>query len=65
MFRRSGNVVADASLHIIFTMATRYYNDFISTGTVCHKIVIVPGGLELINIVPGMHEGPLLLLSEL
>ena len=58
MFRRSGNVGTDASLHIIFTMATGYYMHIIGAGSVSQNVHIVPRGLELINIVPGEHEGP-------
>ena len=63
MFRRSGIVVFHASLHIIFTMATGYYMHIISAGSVSHNMHIVPRGLELINIVPGLHEELMLLLS--
>ena len=57
MYRHSGKVIADASLHVIFTMAMRYYTVFNRAGPMCLNNRIVPPGLELINIVPGLHEG--------
>jgi hypothetical protein len=44
-------------------MATGYYMHIISAGSVSHNMHIVPRGLELINIVPGLHEELMLLLS--
>ena len=57
MYRRSGKVIVYASLHVIFTMAMRYYTVFNCAGPMCLNNRIVPHGLELINIVPGKHEG--------
>ena len=57
MYRHSGKVIAYASLHVIFTMAMRYYTVFNCAGPMCLNNRIVPHGLELINIVPGKHEG--------
>ena len=57
MYRRSGKVIVYASLHVIFTMAIGYYTVINCTGPMCLNNGIVPHGLELINIVPGQHEG--------
>ena len=57
MYRHSGKVIAYASLHVIFTMAMRYQCTINSTGPMCLNSTLVPHGLELINIVPGKHEG--------
>lgn len=57
MYRHSGTVIVYASLHVIFTMAMGYYVVINSTGPMCLNNDIVPHGLELINIVPGLHEG--------
>lgn len=57
MYRRSGKVIVYASLHVIFTMAMGCYTVINSTGPMCLNNGIAPHGLELINIVPGLHEG--------
>jgi len=57
MYRRSGKVIIYASLHVIFTMAIGYQCVINSTGPMCLNNTLVPYGPELINIVPGLHEG--------
>ena len=57
MYRHSGKVTAYASLHVIFTMAMRYQCTIYCTGPMRLNSTLVPPGLELINIVPGKHEG--------
>ena len=57
MYRHSGKVIAYASLHVIFTMDMGYQCVINCAGPMCLNNTLVPHVLELINIVPGKHEG--------
>ena len=57
MYRHSGKVTAYASLHVIFTMDMGYQCVINCAGPMCLNNTLVPHVLELINIVPGKHEG--------
>ena len=57
MYRHSGKVIAYASLHVIFTMDMGYQCVIYCAGPMCLNNTLVPHVLELINIVPGKHEG--------